>query len=289
MKYLNTKHSRRKGVAIELAIMLLLVMVAMGIMLVSTTMIQINKQKESFNDLKEITQEIEKMEQDQLNRLILDNIKNFEFQASLDDANQPVDIANEIEKLILVKLESILTTKNLKVYVSKEKKSKMERELSPEEAEKTFPEEVESSVLTSSEYNRYYTDADGKKVDDGEIEKQFFNVEEGSEIYTETVKTTTIKTQIFDFVEEYTFTIIEVKNSEEYIVYSFSVSLKSVETKIVSTIKTCERVATTISTVKTKVGSNDQPLETKNTTYEYVEDTIVESKSYSFAYEIVNQ
>ena len=78
MKYLRTKHSRRRGVAIELAMMLLLVMTAMSIMLVSTTMIQINKQKESTSDLTEIVDEIKKMEYDNVGKyfkqLLVQNI-----------------------------------------------------------------------------------------------------------------------------------------------------------------------------------------------------------------------
>ena len=288
MKYLNTKHSRRKGVAIELAIMLLLVMVAMGIMLVSTTMIQINKQKESFNDLKEITQEIEKMEKDQLNRLILDNIKNFEIKNEiLEEENQIVDIISKIKTQISQDLGSVLDIKNYEINVTKNEKTRTLLEVDEIE----FPEEptVLDHIEISKTYNIIYTDENNVEVPLEDTQKHYYNIQTETKIENEKVEYRKNKTEIYDIVDEYTFTILEVKNSEKYIVYSFSVSLKSVETKIVSTIKTCDRVARTISTVKTKVGSNDQPLETKNTTYEYVEDTIVESKSYSFSYEIINQ
>ena len=50
MKYLKDKNSRRRGVAIELAIGMLLIMVAMSTIIVTTTMIQIEKQKNSVNN-----------------------------------------------------------------------------------------------------------------------------------------------------------------------------------------------------------------------------------------------
>lgn len=66
MKYLKDKNSRRRGVAIELAIGMLLIMVAISTIIVTTTMIQIEKQKNSVNDLKDLITDIEKMEYDQV-------------------------------------------------------------------------------------------------------------------------------------------------------------------------------------------------------------------------------
>lgn len=66
MKYLKDKNSRRRGVAIELAIGMLLIMVAMSTIIVVTTMIQIEKQKNSVNNLDNLFSEIEIMEYDQV-------------------------------------------------------------------------------------------------------------------------------------------------------------------------------------------------------------------------------
>ena len=66
MKYLKDKKSRRRGIAIELAVMLMLVMVASSTIIITTTMIQVNKQKESFSDLTELVNDIEKIEYDQI-------------------------------------------------------------------------------------------------------------------------------------------------------------------------------------------------------------------------------
>ena len=54
MRRFKNKNSRRRGIAIELAISLLLIMTAMTTIILTTTMIQVNKQAQSFNDLKEI-------------------------------------------------------------------------------------------------------------------------------------------------------------------------------------------------------------------------------------------
>ena len=66
MKYLKDKNSRRRGVAIELAIGMLLIMVAMSTIIVTTTMIQIEKQKNSVNNLDNLITDIERMEYDQI-------------------------------------------------------------------------------------------------------------------------------------------------------------------------------------------------------------------------------
>lgn len=66
MKYLKDKNSRRRGVAIELAVGMLLIMVAMSTIIVATTMIQIEKQKNSVNNLDNLFTEIEMMEYDQI-------------------------------------------------------------------------------------------------------------------------------------------------------------------------------------------------------------------------------
>lgn len=66
MKYLKDKNSRRRGVAIELAIGMLLIMVAMSTIIVTTTMIQIEKQKNSVNNLDNLITDIEKIEYDQI-------------------------------------------------------------------------------------------------------------------------------------------------------------------------------------------------------------------------------
>lgn len=66
MRRFKNKNSRRRGIAIELAISLLLIMTAMTTIILTTTMIQVNKQAQSFNDLKEIITEIEKIEYDQI-------------------------------------------------------------------------------------------------------------------------------------------------------------------------------------------------------------------------------
>ena len=62
MKYLQNKKARRRGVAIELAVMLMLVMTAMSTIIVSTTMIHINKQKNSQSDLTELKEVRKNME-----------------------------------------------------------------------------------------------------------------------------------------------------------------------------------------------------------------------------------
>lgn len=68
MKYLNNKNSRRRGIAMELAIMLLLVMAAVSTLLITTTMIHINKQKDSFSEIDKITEKIEKLEYDHIGK-----------------------------------------------------------------------------------------------------------------------------------------------------------------------------------------------------------------------------
>ena len=74
MKYLKDKKSRRRGIAIELAVMLMLVMVASSTIIITTTMIQVNKQKESFSDLTELVNDIEKIEYDQIGKAFINTV-----------------------------------------------------------------------------------------------------------------------------------------------------------------------------------------------------------------------
>ena len=150
MKYLNTKHSRRKGVAIELAIMLLLVMVAMGIMLVSTTMIQINKQKQSFDDLKEITQEIEKIEFDQVGKyfkqLLVQNIN------QTDEENIPSE--EYLQEKLLDKYFDYFESKNLFFVIE------TSRNVTYEDFTEADKEDKSSEIKTYEDVTELYEEPD---------------------------------------------------------------------------------------------------------------------------------
>ena len=91
MKYLKDKNSRRRGVAIELAIGMLLIMVAMSTIIVVTTMIQIEKQKNSVNNLDDLFSEIEIMEYDQIGsyfkELVVEEVANLQSNSEEDPLN----------------------------------------------------------------------------------------------------------------------------------------------------------------------------------------------------------
>jgi len=115
MKYLQNKKARRRGVAIELAVMLMLVMTAMSTIIVSTTMIHINKQKNSQSDLTELKEEIKKMEYDQIGQafqaMVKDGIGNeyevisARYENYLKEKNYSLDITSSNEKMTLTLID----------------------------------------------------------------------------------------------------------------------------------------------------------------------------------------
>lgn len=91
MKYLNNKNSRRRGIAMELAIMLLLVMAAVSTLLITTTMIHINKQKDSFSEIDKITEKIEKLEYDHIGKyfekIVKEHVEGLNYPTLQFDVN----------------------------------------------------------------------------------------------------------------------------------------------------------------------------------------------------------
>ena len=87
MRRFKNKNSRRRGIAIELAISLLLIMTAMSSIILTTTMIQVKKQAQSVNDLSTLIDEIEKTEYDQIGtyfkRLINGELTNINNETEL--------------------------------------------------------------------------------------------------------------------------------------------------------------------------------------------------------------
>ena len=104
MKYLKDKNSRRRGVAIELAIGMLLIMVAMSTIIVVTTMIQIEKQKNSVNNLDNLFTEIERMEYDQVGLYFEEIVYNEIIELSSNVEVTPLD---EYTRLRLVEAAMI--------------------------------------------------------------------------------------------------------------------------------------------------------------------------------------
>ena len=91
MKYLKDKNSRRRGVAIELAIGMLLIMVAMSTIIVTTTMIQIEKQKNSVNNLDNLITDIERIEYDQIG-IYFEQLVNEETKTLIsNDSDSPLN------------------------------------------------------------------------------------------------------------------------------------------------------------------------------------------------------
>lgn len=102
MKYLNNKNSRRRGIAMELAIMLLLVMAAVSTLLITTTMIHINKQKDSFSEIDKITEKIEKLEYDHIGKyfekIVKEHVEGLNYPTLQFDVNNNYSTYEEIVK-----------------------------------------------------------------------------------------------------------------------------------------------------------------------------------------------
>lgn len=90
MKYLKNKKDRRRGAAIELAVSLLLIMTAMSTILIATTMIQLNKQKQSVNDLNDVVSEYEKIEYDQIGIYFEQLVKKEVEEINNDNEDLPI-------------------------------------------------------------------------------------------------------------------------------------------------------------------------------------------------------
>lgn len=121
MKYLKTKNSRRRGAAIELAIGLLLIMTAMSTIIVATTMIQLNKQKQSIHDLNNVISEYEKMEYDQIGRYFESLIEN-EYNSIVDLTELPMEnnLVPGYEDELKSNLEANLSTKYSRFMTEKD-------------------------------------------------------------------------------------------------------------------------------------------------------------------------
>lgn len=110
MKYLKDKNSRRRGVAIELAIGMLLIMVAMSTIIVTTTMIQIEKQKNSVNNLDNLITDIERMEYDQIG-IYFEELVNEETNTLIsNDSDSPL---NQVSFIYLTE-DKTITDENVK-------------------------------------------------------------------------------------------------------------------------------------------------------------------------------
>lgn len=110
MKYLKDKNSRRRGVAIELAIGMLLIMVAMSTIIVTTTMIQIEKQKNSVNNLDNLITDIERIEYDQIG-IYFEQLVNEETKTLIsNDSDSPL---NQVSFIYLTE-DKTITDENVK-------------------------------------------------------------------------------------------------------------------------------------------------------------------------------
>ena len=110
MKYLKDKNSRRRGVAIELAIGMLLIMVAMSTIIVTTTMIQIEKQKNSVNNLDNLITDIERIEYDQIG-IYFEQLVNEETKTLIsNDSDSPL---NQVSFIYLTD-DKTITDENVK-------------------------------------------------------------------------------------------------------------------------------------------------------------------------------
>ena len=110
MKYLKDKNSRRRGVAIELAIGMLLIMVAMSTIIVTTTMIQIEKQKNSVNNLDNLITDIERIEYDQIG-IYFEELVNEETKTLIsNDSDSPL---NQVSFIYLTE-DKTITDENVK-------------------------------------------------------------------------------------------------------------------------------------------------------------------------------
>lgn len=140
MKYLKDKNSRRRGVAIELAVSMLLIMVAMSTIIVATTMIQIEKQKSSVNDLKSLYTEIEKIEYDQVGlyfeKVVLDEVCSLETNLESNYLNElsycliinenydnkstdiKATVETKLKEKLDIKFEELKTTRKLEFKIS---------------------------------------------------------------------------------------------------------------------------------------------------------------------------
>ena len=106
MKYLKDKNSRRRGVAIELAVGMLLIMMAMSTIIVVTTMIQIEKQKNSVIDLNNLITDIERIEYNQVGlyfeSIVYDEILSLDsFGDSEDETIRSRKTLNDLSFLFL--------------------------------------------------------------------------------------------------------------------------------------------------------------------------------------------
>ena len=110
MKYLKDKNSRRRGVAIELAIGMLLIMVAMSTIIVTTTMIRIEKQKNSVNNLDNLITDIERIEYDQIGIYFEQLVNDETITLISNDSDSPL---NQVSFIYLTE-DKTITDENVK-------------------------------------------------------------------------------------------------------------------------------------------------------------------------------
>ena len=200
MKYLKDKKSRRRGIAIELAVMLMLVMVASSTIIITTTMIQVNKQKESFSDLTELVNDIEKIEYDQIGKAFEEEIS--QLKLSKEDLSNQYDyneIVLNIENNLNDKFSSYLDNKGLLFEIGL---NKVETEKDP--------------IHSTSEGNQEKVEKVTDTVDDGGIATRI--IESTEMVDGKIKKVTTTKRRQSDETIENVEDIKETININEEVV-----------------------------------------------------------------------